>query len=283
MKTVQQCLDFVRDSLGKLFSPSEIREISYALAECVTEMPLSKLLISKDIKLSENQVKKIESFVARLKNGEPLQYVLGYAVFCGHTFGVNSSTLIPRPETAELVDWVVKSVNDHPKILDIGTGSGCIAISLKCAISSAKIVAVDISDEALKTAKENAKKNGVDVDFRKVDILTESAKIIDEFDIIVSNPPYICECEKKNMQRNVLDFEPSTALFVPDKNPLLFYETIADFAKTHLRKNGNLFFEINQKFPDEMCEMLRQKGFTKIELRKDFYGNDRMIKVRNEE
>ncbi|MBQ5817424.1 MAG: peptide chain release factor N(5)-glutamine methyltransferase, partial [Bacteroidaceae bacterium] len=210
---------------------------------------------------------------------EPIQYILGETEFCDLTFKVNPSVLIPRPETSELVRWIVEENGDKEcRILDIGTGSGCIAISLAKMMPSAAVTAWDISPEAIETAESNNKLNGTNVTFARQDIFAaegEGAK----YDIIVSNPPYIKENEKEKMQRNVLDWEPCIALFVPDNDPLLFYRQIARKGLQLLKNGGRLYFEINRENGEETCAMLAEYGYTAIELRKDFADNDRMIRA----
>lgn len=224
----------------------------------------------------------------RIAEGEPVQYVIGETEFCGLTFHVEPGVLIPRPETEELVQLVVNDYADSQasvRLLDIGTGSGCIAVSLAHLLPGAKVEAWDISDDALMIAKGNAELNEVEVVFNKVDVLSFNApnfqgstSIEDaQFDIIVSNPPYICNKEKADMEENVLAHEPHLALFVPDDDPLLFYRTIARLGLTALSSGGSLYFEINREYGQETIAMLCELGYVKVELHKDQYGNDRMI------
>jgi release factor glutamine methyltransferase len=214
----------------------------------------------------------------RLQHFEPIQYILGETEFYGLPFKVTPATLIPRPETEELVDWILAHYNkNHKTLLDIGTGSGCIAITLAKNLPSLEISAMDISEETLKIASENAKDHKVGVIFSKVDILNALA-LPQKYDIIVSNPPYVRNSEKKNMQKNVLDYEPTMALFVEDDNPLLFYSKIAALAKNYLNPKGFLFFEINEYLGKEVIQLLKRESFSEIELKKDFFGKDRMIK-----
>ena len=233
------------------------------------------------------------SIKERLINGEPIQYITGFAWFYGIKFKVNPNVLIPRPETEELVEWVLQTVGKQKgvKVLDIGTGSGCIPVTLKIKNPSIEMSAVDISEGALITASRNAYRNSVDVDFKRLDILEEKTwNTLAQFDIIVSNPPYIPTKEKALMERNVLAFEPDLALFVEDDNALIFYERIAEFVRIHAKDAKNavytegsfttLFFECNQYNAREVVELLEQKGFKDIELRKDMSGNDRMIRAR---
>jgi release factor glutamine methyltransferase len=238
----------------------------------------------------------LNTALKRLKNEEPIQYIIGATEFYGFPFLVDKSTLIPRPETEELVEWILletaKLQSDQVlkslQILDIGTGSGCIPISLAKNLPAATISAIDISADALKIAIKNATLNKVKVDFIEGNVLDLYAfnEILKQkpynqvkFDIIVSNPPYVRELEKIEIQNNVLLNEPHLALFVSDENPLLFYDKIADIAKQHLSKNGLLFFEINQYLGEETIKILAEKGFKNIKLRKDLFGNDRMIKA----
>lgn len=219
----------------------------------------------------------------RIAGGEPVQYVLGTADFCGLTFGVQPGVLIPRPETEELVQWTVETAQQMPadrplRVLDIGTGSGCIAVSLAHLLPEAEVTALDVSDDALRIASANARRNGVQVHFQHLDILTEPLQ--GTYDIIVSNPPYICNSEAADMERNVLDHEPHLALFVPDADPLLFYRTIAQKALTHLRPSGALLFEINRAYGDATLCLLRTLGYANAELRQDQFGNDRMTKCK---
>ncbi len=217
----------------------------------------------------------------QLKKEIPIQYIIGETDFFGLTFKVDKNVLIPRPETEELVQWIIDDFKNHPKenmkILDIGTGSGCIAISLTKNIKNVQVFAIDISKEALKVAQENADLNDVTIRFEKINIL-ETTILSQQFDIIVSNPPYVRLQEKHQMKKNVTENEPETALFVDDENPLIFYEKIAQLAKNHLIKNGKLYFEINQYLGNEMIELLKKYHFQQIELKQDFYEVNRMIK-----
>jgi len=244
-----------------------------------------------DIALHPNQIiNNLDSMffrgaLKRLKDENPIQYIIGETEFYGMRFKVNPNVLIPRPETEELVAWILKEANRKKeiKILDIGTGSGCIAISLAKYLPQATVYALDVSKEALKVAAQNAILNKVKVHFIENNILTKNKPFnldleFQKFDIIVSNPPYIRDLEKHEIQNNVLQNEPNIALFVKDENPLLFYDRITDFAKEYLNLNALLFFEINQYLGKENIALLEQKGFKNIELRKDIFGNDRMIK-----
>ena len=241
------------------------------------------LALQPDLEFSTMSISKWDSYLKQLQLEIPIQYLLGTTCFYGLDFEVNSKVLIPRPETEELVEWIIESVaeryqNKKVKILDIGTGSGCIAISLAKNLPKAQVFALDVSTEALFVAKGNANKNGVNVVFIQKDILT-TIDLEQEFDIIVSNPPYIRNLEKIEIKKNVLENEPHLALFVADEDPLLFYRKIADLALKNSAKGAQLFFEINQYLGTETVKLLRSKGFDNIVLRKDLYENDRMIKA----
>jgi release factor glutamine methyltransferase len=234
--------------------------------------------LKDDIALTAEQEALLDNAIERLKKQEPIQYILGYSDFCGLRFKVTPATLIPRPETSELVEWIAGEATCGANILDIGTGSGCIAISLAHKLPQSKVTAWDISNEALAVATENSKANNCPVTFEQVDILAYQPTDA-QFDIIVSNPPYIKENEKEAMHSNVLDWEPHTALFVPDSDPLLFYRTIAKKGLAISKPGGSLYFEINRAHGKETMDMLAALGYTNIELRKDFADNDRMIRA----
>ena len=221
----------------------------------------------------------MNDILSRLKNGEPYQYVLGEAEFYGRRFKVTGDVLIPRPETEELVEWVVSDAGDkRSRYLDIGTGSGCIAVTLAKEIANARVDAWDISEKALEVAAENAHHNKAQVNFSQVDIL-RPLTVSGRYDVIVSNPPYVTEAEQKDMSRNVLDFEPHVALFVPDNRPLLFYERIADLAKELLHDGGRLYFEINRDMAEAVATLLYNEGLQAVEVRNDLSGNPRMIRA----
>ena len=265
-------------TLTPLHGVAEARAIVYALLEDVFGLSKTDVLLGRFEGLSATEKARFKECAARLSQGEPLQYVVGTAPFGNLTFEVTPSTLIPRPETLELVEWVATDEQVRPalRLLDIGTGSGCIAISLASLLPQATVSAWDISAEALAVARRNAERNGVAVDFKQVDVLhvTEA----ETYDCIVSNPPYICEAEKADMTDSVLLHEPHTALFVPNTDPLRFYRAIAQLALSNLSPGGTLYFEINRAYGAETCNLLRDLGFCDVELRKDFYGNDRMVR-----
>lgn len=265
-------------TLTPLHGAQEARAIVYALLEDVFGLRRTDVLLGKFEALSEAEKLHFAECAKRLAQGEPLQYVVGTAPFGDLRFEVTPATLIPRPETLELVEWVVAEEKKRPslRLVDIGTGSGCIAISLAKLLPQAKVSAWDISAEALAVARRNAEQNGVAVDFKQVDVLNITEA--ETYDCIVSNPPYICEDEKAEMTDSVLLHEPHTALFVPNNDPLRFYRAIAQLALRSLAPGGTLYFEINRAYGAETCDLLRQLGYTDVELRKDFYGNDRMVK-----
>jgi release factor glutamine methyltransferase len=272
--------------LKEFYPKTEILSFYFLLIEYHFGLKKVDISLSPEKELTARESELIFSALHRLKKEEPIQYIIGETAFYGLTFKVDQNVLIPRPETEELVDWIIKNSNENQglRILDIGTGSGCIAISLAKQLPDAEVYALDISKKALQVALYNAKLNKVSIQFIEQDILKTNVTLKGadnlQFDIIVSNPPYVRASEKAAIKKNVLDFEPHSALFVDDTNPILFYEAIVMFAKKKLRKEGRLFFEINQYLSNEITQMLNKYGFTKIEPRKDLYGNDRMIKAR---
>lgn len=275
MQFVRDIRPFFLEKLSTIYGEKEAYNMAYWCIESVMAFNKSDCILQQDLPLNEAQKLKLLEIVNRLAAEEPLQYILGRSEFMGLAFKVNEHTLIPRPETEELVHWLLQE--DFASALDIGTGSGCIAISL-AKESKGKLSALDFSEEALVVAKTNAKNNKVIVDFKHIDILQKP--VLDKtFDLIVSNPPYVLESDKKLMRANVLKHEPHTALFVADEEALLFYRAIADFAQTHLNKGGKLFFEIHESKGEEVVQMLQKKGFSKLELRKDMQGKDRMLKA----
>ncbi len=273
--------------LSITYPKQEIESFFYLLSQKYLGLKRVDVALNPDLEINSKIDQEFYSALAKLKQEIPIQYIIGETEFYGLPYYVDKNVLIPRPETEELVDWIVQEVNSKKlkvkstkplTILDIGTGSGCIAIALAKNIPFAKVWALDLSIKALKIAKKNAKLNKVDIQFSNEDILTLK-KLYPQFDIIVSNPPYVRELEKSKMQKNVLSNEPHLALFVKNNNPLLFYDKIADFAKENLNLNGELYFEINQELGKETTKLLKNKGFQNIELQKDIFGNDRMVKA----
>ena len=268
----------INEALTGCYSSGEVSALTRIIATELLGVSQMAYFLKDDVTLTAEQQTLLGNAIERLKKQEPIQYILGYCDFCSLRFKVTPATLIPRPETSELVEWVANEATGSESILDIGTGSGCIAVSLAHRVPQSKVTAWDISSEALAIATENSKANGCDVEFEEVDFLAYEPTG-EQFDIIVSNPPYIKENEKEAMHANVLYWEPHTALFVPDSDPLLFYRTIAKKGLTLLKPGGRLYFEINRAHGKETMEMLESLGYTCIELRKDFADNDRMIRA----
>ena len=276
-----------------IYDAGEAESFFFLILEAKKQLKRIDLALNPDLTFSNEEIQLWNSILEQLKEEIPVQYLLGKTSFYGLEFEVNENVLIPRPETEELVDWIIRSrklsfdsAQDDSgkiKILDIGTGSGCIAISLAKNIPNAQVFAIDVSEKALATAQKNAEINNVNVTFLEKNILevvTLSAVegLEQQFDIIVSNPPYVRELEKQEIKKNVLDNEPHLALFVDDNDALVFYRKIAELTQKNLSPNGQLFFEINQYLGKEMMELLEKMNFKNIELRKDIYGNDRMIR-----
>jgi release factor glutamine methyltransferase len=269
--------------LSAIYDAGEAESFFYLILEEKHQLKRIDLALNPDLTFSNEEIQIWNSIFEELKKEIPIQYLLGKTSFYGLEFEVNENVLIPRPETEELVDWIIQSTNcdvgsTKLKIVDIGTGSGCIAISLAKNIPNAEVFAIDVSEKALATAEKNAEINDVKVTFLEKNIL-ETDDLDQQFDIIVSNPPYVRELEKVEIKKNVLDNEPHLALFVDDNDALIFYRKIAELAQINLSPNGQLFFEINQYLGKEMMDLLQKMGFKNIELRKDIYGNDRMIKA----
>jgi release factor glutamine methyltransferase len=286
MKTVKDVLVTFQQGLETLYDARETGAITLMVLEELTGMSRAKVKAFPEEEITPDVLEKLTAILNELKMGKPVQYILGTAEFYGLTFLVNPATLIPRPETEELVEWVLEGQNlkvesQKLSVLDIGTGSGCIAISLKKNLKYANVSAIDISANALATAKQNAIINEADVTFIEHDILSADYLKIASLkpDIIVSNPPYVTLQDKTQMHVNVNNFEPHTALFVPENDPLIFYKAIADFAAACLSDKGLLFFEINENFGKQTVELLQDKGFISIELRQDMSGRDRMVKA----
>ena len=276
---MQDILQNIRKSLSEFYPDNEISGLVRLLIEHVTKSSMPALLSDKNTKITSEEVLKIDKIVERLQRFEPIQYILGETEFYGLPFTVNQDVLIPRPETEELVELILnENKGTQPHILDIGTGSGCIAISLQKHLPKASVKGWDISEKALAVATLNSKSNSVNVTFDQVDILSDYPTDL-HFDIIVSNPPYVLGSEKTDMHANVLDYEPHTALFVADNDPLLFYNRIADVAIQLLTNGGKLYFEINRAKGQETIKMLEDKNFSEIRLIKDISGNDRMVRA----
>lgn len=265
-------------TLEPLYGNGEARAVTDYVLDVCFGLSKADILCGAVEEMTAEKTVELNKIFNRLTKGEPVQYVLGRAEFCGRWFNVRPGVLIPRPETEELCAWITadSKASASPEVLDIGTGSGCIAITLQLDMPESKVTAWDISADALDVARENAQQLGANVNFVKLDAL--NAKPEGEWDVIVSNPPYICEKEKKDMAVNVLEHEPHTALFVPDADPLLFYRAITRLAVQTLSKGGRLYFEINPIYADDTCHMMRAEGMTAVELRSDMYGKQRMAK-----
>ena len=277
LKAIQNKFHEVLDSI---YVSEEVDSFFYILIDFYFSISRIQLAINSDLEVLKVNV--IFEALDALKQQKPIQYIIGETEFYGLSFNVNAHTLIPRPETEELVDWVItdfKTQNSEFRILDIGTGTGCIAISLAKNLPNAKVYALDISKEAIEVARQNADLNSIEIEFIEADILNIDPDFDFKFNIIVSNPPYITEQEKQLMKPNVLENEPHLALFVYDKNPLLFYESITQFAINNLSQNGQLFFEINEYLGNDMIQLLVKNNFKNIELKQDIYRKDRMIKA----
>ena len=275
--------------LDTLYPKEEVNSFFSMLVENYLGLERFVLALQPELVISKEEETPLFEALSRLKLQVPIQHIVGKAHFMEMDFIVNENTLIPRPETEEFVRWIVDEYHAESsrsktlRILDIGTGSGCIAVSLAKYFSNAEVYGLDISEEALKVAQENAKLNEVDITFLKRDVFelepaSPAGRLELEFDIIVSNPPYVRELEKKEMSKNVLNHEPSKALFVSNEDPLIFYKRITIFASTNLKAGGSLFFEINQYLGKETKQLLKDHNFSEIELRKDMFGNDRMLK-----
>ncbi|SFH50455.1 peptide chain release factor N(5)-glutamine methyltransferase [Pedobacter insulae] len=285
MKIKELALLFEND-LRQLYGNDEAKSLFLLALEHITKLNRAAFFLNSDKELTPPELKELKQILDQLETGKPIQYIIGETVFYRLIFKVNEFVLIPRPETEELVEWVIERVNSSRlpslrqsfNILDIGTGSGCIAISLKKNLANAAVTALDISSEALRLAQKNAIINKVELTFIETDILEIPTDLNhSKYNIIISNPPYITQREKDEMHENVLANEPHLALFVSNEQPLIFYEAIADLALTNLLNEGFLFFEINEHLGKETINMLLTKGFINIILRKDMQGKDRMI------
>ena len=276
----------IASQLSAVYPAEEAEALAWWIAEETTGLSRTQLQFGHK---GTKNISNVQTIIDRLLHFEPIQYIFGHTLWAGLDLKVTPATLIPRPETAELVDKIINHkfeiINIPVRILDIGTGSGCIAIALKKLHPEWQITGIDISVEAIEVAKDNAVRNGVEVDFRQQDIFADSLDFNGTFDVIVSNPPYICEHEKETMRRNVLDYEPSTALFVPDNDPLKFYRRIAELVNQRPTTNDQrpvfLFFEINEAYPQELTAMLDELGYTDIQLSNDIYGKPRIIQARS--
>lgn len=269
-----------QQELAHLYEAREAKNIAYWALQTICQCETTDILLGRCDHLNESQEERMTDFLRRLSQGEPLQYILGETSFFGLSFLVNKNVLIPRPETEELVSWIGEDYQGKSvRFIDIGTGSGCIAITMKHLHPQMSALAMDISEEALSVAQENANRLSAEVTFLHDNILAPKSEC-GALDFIVSNPPYITHKEKPQMRKNVLDHEPHLALFVADDKPLLFYEAIADFGQKQLKNGGGLYFEINEQFGKETKEMLERKGYEEVTIRKDMQGKERMVRCR---
>lgn len=284
---VRDCRKYYASELERIYGSNEANALIMILLEHYFGIDRVKIAMDPELRLSESELLTLHFAVKELLKNKPIQYILGETEFCGMRFLVDENVLIPRPETEEMVSMIVSRrdkacfVRTGCDVLDIGTGSGCIAISLAKLLKNSSVTAVDVSEKALEVAKKNAAANNVNVNFINDDILNpKNPELLEnKFDIIVSNPPYVCESEKSEMRANVLDYEPSTALFVSDNDPLVFYRKILEFAQKSLKTNGEVWFEINEKFGNEMKNLCHEMGFKNAEIIKDFRERDRILKV----
>ena len=294
--TVNSSYQHLKNNLVNIYDAKESGNIAELVIEKITGLKRTARILNKHQALTDEQLNTLQKYLQELMSHKPVQYVLYEAWFAGMKFFVDSPVLIPRPETEELVDWIVSDavlnnkvieirnpeseIQNSFTILDIGTGSGCIAIAMKNKIKNAEVFALDISEDALKIAALNAEQNNAKINFLKTNILKKHANISTLlFDIIVSNPPYITKKESAELHANVIAYEPHIALFVPDENPLLFYDTIADFSLSHLTETGSLYFETHENFANEVVSLLAKKGFQSIEIKKDLQQKNRMVKA----
>ncbi len=282
MKTgsnIEEWSQIYRDALKERFDRREIDSILDMVCEAYAGYSRIDIILQRDNRIPDASNVKIGEALLRLQEGEPVQYILGKILFYGIPLEVNQSVLIPRPETEELVKWVLdETVGKEVELLDLCTGSGCIAIALKNILKDSSVYGLDNSVEALNVATENARSNGIGVDFFHFDLLKQESLAFMSFDVMVSNPPYVRDGESEEMESHVLDYEPHQALFVRDDDPLIFYRRIVDLAEGHLKKGGRIYFEINEAYGSEISQLLRDRGFVDVELRKDLNSRDRMVR-----
>jgi len=288
--TIEEARKKIVGSIIHIYDKNEANNIADLLMENITRLPRAERILKKNETLSLSQKNSLSQFIGRLQNHEPVQYIINEAWFAGMKFYIDKNVLIPRPETEELIDWVIKEfrIQDLPvdrqskefRIIDVGTGSGCIAIALKKKLPHAEVWACDVSEEALNVARINADSLNATVDFVPLDFLDkEQRKQLPHIDIVVSNPPYVPQKDKSEMKKIVIDHEPAIALFAPDEEPLIFYSAIADFGKEKLNHGGSVYVEIHEEFGEQVKNLFHSKGYSSVELKKDLQGKNRMIKV----
>ncbi len=277
---MQATIQFLREELKDFYTPTEINGLVKHILFETGNISYTDMILNRGKPFGEAEISHVKTILARLKKYEPLQYILGKTEFFGMPVKVNPSVLIPRPETEELVHWIISTLSKAPrKILDIGTGSGCIALALKKTFPDAVVNGCDCSNNALATARDNASSNHLEINYFNADILNwEKYSGWSKTDVVVSNPPYVTEKERAFMSRNITEFEPHSALFVPDENPLIYYKKITGFAVEWLNPGGMLFFEINENFGSQMEELLKKSGLLQVEIRRDLSGKHRMAK-----
>ena len=278
MKNLSNIISYFKNELVGIYNLKECESLAFIVIHKVFGYTKSDYILRFNEIIKDNQKNMIFDIINKLKNSIPIQYILNEAYFFDFYFSVNNSVLIPRSETEELVSWIIKYSNKQQNFLEIGTGSGCLIITLNKLLKG-HFTAIDISKDALEIAKINNQKHNTQVNFMEIDILNEKNKIKGKFDVIVSNPPYVTNSEKRSIRKNVLDYEPHLALFVSDKDPLIFYSNIIKRSKNLLNPQGCLYFEINERFGLEITHILMREGFVNIELKKDINGKDRMIKA----
>ncbi|MDD2436189.1 MAG: peptide chain release factor N(5)-glutamine methyltransferase [Massilibacteroides sp.] len=277
---MNETLAYLKQALGNQNSPEEVRSLIHLIMKKVCRLEPHQLFLDKDKDLSDAEKAEIRLIVQRLSRQEPIQYILGETLFYGYRFRVTPAVLIPRPETEELVERIIREEKtERLQVLDIGTGSGCIAVSLARQLNQASVWAVDISEEALSVARENAKRNLAEVTFLQMDVLQAEPELPGKLDLLVSNPPYVMNGEKQAMEQNVLNYEPHQALFVSDNDPLVFYRAIADLGRRLLKEGGRLYLEINAALGKETLDVLKERQYKECQLEKDLSGKDRMIKA----
>jgi release factor glutamine methyltransferase len=289
---------YLKEQLNAIYDEQEAANIASLAIEHITDFSKSERVSRKQEQLSALQSERLRNHLQRLKTGEPIQYIMNKSWFYGMELYVDRNVLIPRPETEELVQWIIDDIKESGKdvfirkpteayettqlkILDVGTGSGCIALALKKAAPKAEVWGCDVSEEALNVARRNGSSLDIRVDFQGLNFLDEAQqKLLPTVDIIVSNPPYVPLKDKEEMHSNVVDYEPHTSLFVPDNDPLIFYKALAEFGKKRLYENGSIYMEIHEDLAQDVMNLFKENGYTKTELKKDMQGKDRMVKVK---